>query len=133
MQFEGLDGIETDQVGGGTDTRSSDSLGPLAPTAPPATVRRVPFDPRATGESTTISFFASSAAAPNALSFSGPTLPRVVVARHPLGGGGLLGCGRRDTARMHGRQDITGQFYEERRRVRCNDLLGRAVTGLESG
>ena len=61
---------------------------------------------------------------PNALSFSGPTLPRVVVARCPLGGGGLLGCGQRDTARMHGWEDTTDQIYEERRRVRCNDLLG---------
>ena len=61
---------------------------------------------------------------PNASSFSGPTLPRKGVARRPPGGGGLLGCGRRDTDKMHETQDTTGRIYEERRRVRCNDLLG---------
>jgi hypothetical protein len=71
-------------------------------------------------------------ALPNALSFSGPTLPRVVVARRPLGGGGLLGCGRRDTDRLHERQDTTVQIYEERRRVRCNDLMDTSlVLGID--
>jgi len=64
---------------------------------------------------------------PNALSFSGPTLPRKVVARRPQGGGGLFGCGRRDTARVHEKQDTTGQIYEERRRVRCNDEMGTVL------
>ena len=61
---------------------------------------------------------------PNGPVFSGPTLPRLVVARRLPGVGGQLGSRRRDTARMHETHYTTSEIYKERRRVRWNTLLG---------